>query len=89
MNVPQLTTLTPYAEDRVLVKQEEQLWASLFVPSEQVVVESAKDVAAQLQELSCLDEEVVEQAGSQLSPAIVDEEETEQIQEEGSPNEVS
>ncbi|VDL61873.1 unnamed protein product [Hymenolepis diminuta] len=89
VSVPQLTPLTPYAEDRVLVKQEEQLWASLFVPSEQVVVESAKDVAAQLQELSCLDEEVVEQADSQLSPAIVDEEKIEQIQEEGSLIEVS
>ncbi|KAM3175363.1 hypothetical protein ACTXT7_008691 [Hymenolepis weldensis] len=89
VNVPQLKTLTPYAEDRVLVKQEEQLWASLFVPSEQVVVESAKDVATQLQELSCLDEEIVEQAGSQFSPAIVDKEETKQVQEEGSLNEVS
>ncbi|VDO02668.1 unnamed protein product [Rodentolepis nana] len=62
--------MTTYAEEQVLEKQEEQLWANLFSPSEDIVVESAKGISAQLQELSHLDEDVVELADSQLSPII-------------------
>ncbi len=47
--------LTTYAEDQVLVKQEEQMWASLFAPSVSVA-ESAKGFTAQLQEMSFFDE---------------------------------
>nr|CDS28804.1 protein piccolo [Hymenolepis microstoma] len=82
-----LQNLTTYAEDQVLVKQEEQLWANLFAPSEDIVVESAKGISAQLQELSHLDEDAVELADSQLSPTILNKAVKEQTQEERSLNE--
>ncbi|KAM7540943.1 hypothetical protein Aperf_G00000022412 [Anoplocephala perfoliata] len=78
MNIP---SVTPYVEDQVLLKQEEQLWASLFAPSEQVVVESAKGFTAQLQEMSHLVEEVTVQADTQLSPSNVDETAREELQQ--------
>uniref|UniRef100_A0A5K3FTL5 Clathrin_bdg domain-containing protein n=1 Tax=Mesocestoides corti TaxID=53468 RepID=A0A5K3FTL5_MESCO len=48
--------LTSYAEDQVLVKHEEQMWANLFPPSKNVV-ESAKGFSAQLLEMSQFVEE--------------------------------
>lgn len=72
--------MTPYAEDQILLKQEEQLWASLFAPSEQVVMESAKGFTAQLQELSHHVEEVAAQSDTQLSPSNVDENAREELE---------
>uniref|UniRef100_A0A0R3XB54 t-SNARE coiled-coil homology domain-containing protein n=1 Tax=Hydatigena taeniaeformis TaxID=6205 RepID=A0A0R3XB54_HYDTA len=58
--------LTPYATDQVLLKQEEQLWASLFAPSERAVVESAKGFTAQLREMSQQVEATADEAMMEL-----------------------
>ncbi|KAL5111143.1 hypothetical protein TcWFU_000336 [Taenia crassiceps] len=67
LDITQSFTLTPYAADQVLIKQEEQLWASLFAPSESAVVESAKGFTAQLQEMSQLVEVTADEVMKELN----------------------
>ena len=76
-----MNALSPYAEDQVLIKQEEQLWASLFATSENAVVESAKGFIAQLQEMSQLVEETEEDAKTAISPISAFKEEQSNIQQ--------
>ncbi|KAL5963202.1 hypothetical protein TSMEX_009083 [Taenia solium] len=72
-------TLTPYATDQVLIKQEEQLWASLFAPSESAVVESAKGFTAQLQEMSQLVEVNADEDVKELHPSCLEGEVQERV----------
>nr|CDS15132.1 protein piccolo [Echinococcus granulosus] len=65
-------SLTPYAADQVLIKQEEQLWASLFAPSESAVVKSAMGFTAQLQEMSQLVEVAADEVMKGLYSTNVD-----------------
>lgn len=60
LSLSSISALSTYAEDQLLEKHEDRIWASLFTASESVI-ESAKGFSAELQQMSHLSQEKEDQ----------------------------